>query len=158
VPALFEHVPHPHIAARKTQEPPSTTRVREHLHGDSAFARFNAKVGLRITIIVGTMVCAYLFAVMGGAGVYGALAGNAHLVLIVGAISGYFLQLVLLPVIIVGQNVQAKASDERAIATYKDAEAVLHEATQIQAHLQAQDEAITRILAHLKIESERSPS
>jgi hypothetical protein len=59
------------------------------------------------------------------------------------------LQLVLLPIIIVGQNIQAAASDRRAEDTYKDAEAVLHEADEIQKHLLAQDEAITQILEQL---------
>jgi len=58
---------------------------------------------------------------------------------------------VLLPIIIVGQNVQAAASDKRAEETYKDAEAVLHEAMQIQEHLAAQDAALERILQHLGI-------
>ena len=61
--------------------------------------------------------------------------------------SSNFLQLVLLPIIIVGQNIQAKAADARAEATYKDADAVLHEAIEIQKHLEAQDRAIERILA-----------
>jgi len=52
--------------------------------------------------------------------------------------------LILLPIIIVGQNIQAKASDKRAEATYKDADAVLHEALQIQAHLEAQDRAFPK--------------
>ena len=59
------------------------------------------------------MVCAYLFAVIGALGIYGAIGGNTKLVLIVGSISGYFLQLVLLPIIMVGQNVQSEASDAR---------------------------------------------
>jgi type VI protein secretion system component VasK len=65
-------------------------------------------------------------------------------------ISSSFLQLVLLPVIIVGQNIQAKASDKRAEDTYKDADAVLHEVTHIQKHLQAQDEQILAILDHVR--------
>ena len=44
-----------------------------------------------------------------------------------------------------GQNLQAKASDKRAAQTYQDAEAVLHEALQIQQHLVAQD----AVLGHL---------
>ena len=60
-----------------------------------------------------------------------------------------FLQLVLLSTIIVGQNIQSAASDKRASDTYADAEAILHEALQIQHHLQAQDEVIERILAQL---------
>ena len=56
----------------------------------------------------------------------------------------------LLPIIIVGQNVQASAADARAEATYQDAAAVLEESIQIQAHLAAQDEEISKIIAHLK--------
>jgi len=57
---------------------------------------------------------------------------------------------VLLPIIIVGQNIQATASDKRAEDTYKDAEAVLHEAVEIQKHLAVQDEAITEIVNTLR--------
>ncbi len=64
-------------------------------------------------------------------------------------LSSSFLQLVLLPIIIVGQNIQAKASDTRADETYKDAEAVLKEAAMIQDHLCKQDELISRILGQI---------
>jgi hypothetical protein len=60
-----------------------------------------------------------------------------------------FLQLVLLSIIIVGQNVQAAASDARAENTYQDAEAVLHEALQIQEHLLTQDAELQRLIATL---------
>jgi hypothetical protein len=67
-----------------------------------------------------------------------------------------FLQLVLLSVIIVGQNiqaakavelarVQAAASDQRADQTFKDAEAILHECLQLQQHLMTQDEILERL-------------
>ena len=46
-----------------------------------------------------------------------------------------------------GQNLQAKASDKRAVNTYQDAEAVLHEAIQIQQHLAAQDAVLARLIA-----------
>ena len=58
---------------------------------------------------------------------------------IISWIAQTFLQLVLLSIIIVGQKVAAEASDKRALNTYNDAKAVLHEAIQIQAHLAAQD-------------------
>jgi hypothetical protein len=58
-------------------------------------------------------------------------------VVLVSWISQTFLQLVLLSVIIVGQNVLAAAADKRAEATYNDADAVLHEAVKIQEHLLA---------------------
>ena len=71
--------------------------------------------------------------------------------------SSNFLQLVLLPIIIVGQNIQAKAADARAEATYKDADAVLHEAIEIQKHLEAQDQAIERILARVASDGPAPP-
>ncbi|TMG01311.1 MAG: DUF1003 domain-containing protein [Chloroflexi bacterium] len=49
-----------------------------------------------------------------------------------------------------GQNIQAKAADRRAEQTYKDAEAILHECSEIQAHLMAQDDAQARQIAELQ--------
>jgi hypothetical protein len=60
-------------------------------------------------------------------------------------ISQTFLQLVLLSVIIVGQNVLAAAADKRSEATYNDADAVLHESVKIQEHLLAQDQILQRL-------------
>ena len=102
----------------------------------------NARLAVFITNHVGTMWAAYVFTVIGAIGIAAALTNNTEVVLLVGAVSGYFLQLVLLPIILVGQNVQAEASDARAKATYDDAEAVLHECLQIQQHLEAQDAII----------------
>ena len=65
-------------------------------------------------------------------------------------LSSSFLQLVLLPIIIVGQNIQAAAADKRSEETYKDAEAVLKESEEIQKHLLAQDEVISGILDRLE--------
>jgi hypothetical protein len=53
-----------------------------------------------------------------------------------------FLQLVLLSIILVGQNVQAAASDKRALDTYIDTEAILHEVAQLHTHLQAQHDTL----------------
>ena len=61
-------------------------------------------------------------------------------------VSQTFIQLVMLSVIMVGQNILGKASDKRSEMTYKDAEATFHEAGQIQKHLIAQDEALNALL------------
>ena len=53
--------------------------------------------------------------------------------------------MVLLPIIIVGQNIQGRAADKRAQMTLKDAEAVLHECLEIQRHLAAQDEKLDAV-------------
>ena len=74
--------------------------------------KFNDWLALKITKKIGTMYCAYIFTLLGGMGIYYSLTGNTKGTLIVGSISGYFLQLVLLPIIIVGQNLQSKKHDE----------------------------------------------
>jgi len=118
------------------------------LHGPGPVGRFNARFGLKITVIVGTMWCAYLFTLLALVSAPSAFkTGNS--LIIVAWIAQTFLQLVLLPIIIVGQNVQAAAADARAEATYKDAAAVLEEAKQIQSHLTAQDAEIGKIVAAL---------
>lgn len=76
--------------------------------------KINNWLAEKITTIVGSMYCAYAFAVLGCIAMYGAFTGNIALTLIAGSISGYFLQLVLLPVIIVGQNLQAAKHDAHA--------------------------------------------
>jgi uncharacterized membrane protein len=58
-------------------------------------------------------------------------------------------QLLLMFVIMVGQQVIGKAADQRAVQTYLDAEAVLHACERLQAHLRAQDLAIRHVVEHM---------
>ena len=71
---------------------------------------------------------------------------------IVSWVAQTFLQLVLLSVIMVGQNVQAAAADKRAEATFHDASATLHEVAHVQGHLAAQDELLSRIAAKVGLD------
>ncbi len=84
---------------------------------------FNAKFAVLITRLVGTMWCAYLFAVIALLGLGPALKPGGEG--IIAWIAQTFLQLVLLSVIMVGQNVQSLAADARSANTFKDAEAIL---------------------------------
>ncbi len=146
----FQYTPHPRTVAMSEHKakPPS--------HNDVETVGFNDRFGLAITKRVGTMWCAYIFAIIAvislptilkqsGFGI-GFDFGNGTVAL-VAWVAQTFLQLVLLSIIMVGQDLQGRAGDKRADATYKDAEAVLHEATQIQAHLLEQDKAIEAIQA-----------
>ena len=142
----FTHRKHPRIAERATTGPVKTQDV---VPKASAVQRLNALIGLKITLVVGTMWCAYAFAAISFSSLPDAIS-SGNLVVIVQWISSNFLQLVLLPIIIVGQNIQARAADARADATYQDADAVLHEALQIQEHLMAQDQEINAILTSLR--------
>jgi len=85
--------------------------------------QFNDRLALFITKHIGTMYCAYLFAIIGVMGMVGAFTGNTKLVLIVGAVSGYFLQLVLLPIIMVGQDLQATSTKEHITAKHEEMKA-----------------------------------
>jgi hypothetical protein len=95
------------------------------------------------------MICGYIFAAIALLSLPSAISSR-NLTIIVAWISSNFLQLVLLPIIIVGQNLQAKASDKRAEDTYNDAAAVLHEALEIQKHLAAQDQVLAQLIADAK--------
>lgn len=111
-------------------------RTSDHLPRGTAVARFNARLGVAVTNSVGTMWAAYIFAVLSLASLPAILTQafhlhafpswliNASLIALVAWLSSYFLQLVLLPIIIVGQNVQAQASDARAAKTFEDAEVI----------------------------------
>jgi hypothetical protein len=139
---IYQRTPHPRIEQRKREGPTRTVDERRINHPNPV-VRFNARLGLMITVVVGTMWCAYVFAGIALISLKDNLQSTQALIL---WISSSFLQLVLLPIIIVGQNIQAKASDKRAEDTYNDADAILHEALQIQQHLAAQDNEIERIL------------
>lgn len=90
-----------------------TRNVHELMHGNSLIARINTSIALQITKIVGSMWCAYLFAILALISLPAAIQSH-NPIIIVGWIAQTFLQLILLPIIIVGQNVQAAASDARA--------------------------------------------
>ncbi len=78
----------------------------------------NAKIAVFLTNIVGSMWCAYLFAIIALIGLRPALSPGGEG--IIAWIAQTFLQLVLLSVIMVGQNVQSVASDIRSQRTYDD--------------------------------------
>ena len=112
------------------------------------FTRFNTALSVKVTKVVGTMWCAYAFAVLAFVSLPSAIR-SGNLVTLVSWISQTFLQLVLLSIIIVGQNVLGAAADMRAEATYQDADAVLRTSLEIQCHLEAQDAEIERILSEV---------
>jgi hypothetical protein len=143
---IYDYVRHPRAAELAARKPLSTAEIRGVKH-DNWLVRFNARFGLKITVVVGTMWAAYLFTLLALFALPDAIQQGTYFVVV--WLSSSFLQLVLLPIIIVGQNIQAKASDARADGTYKDAEAVLKEAAMIQDHLCKQDELISRILGQI---------
>lgn len=143
---LYRYTRHPHIAARLSQGP-VTIRSQLSLEAKDEtgnwYRRGNAWLAIKVTAFIGSMTCAYLFAVLAFLGLPTALKpGNIGFMF---WLASDFFQLVLLSVIIVGQNIQSRAADTRAEQTYNDAEAILAEAVKIQDHLAAQDDVLVKL-------------
>jgi hypothetical protein len=124
--------------------------VLKEVHGESWIGRLNTRLAVIITKVVGSMWCAYAFALLALVSLPAAIDSH-NPIIIVGWIAQTFLQLVLLPIIIVGQNVQAATSDARAESDHKTLLAI-HTLT-AQVHDIAEQQ--TRILDVLEQRSER---
>lgn len=106
-------------------------RTVDHLPTESAYQRFNKAAALWIVKHVGTMTCAWLFCLLALASLPATLYAahvislkatitSAGFILCVSWAAQSFIQLVLLPAIMVGQNLQAAASDARAAKQFED--------------------------------------
>jgi hypothetical protein len=94
--------------------------VQGQVHGVGPIGRFNTYLAVLITKSVGTMWAAYLFAIIALVSlpqtILALLKGDTVIAVI--WLSQSFLQLVLLPIIIVGQNVISASQDARAEADH----------------------------------------
>jgi hypothetical protein len=99
----------------------SRAQAREMVHGSGAAGRFNSRLAVVITRAVGTMWCAYVFVALALVSLPQAFAAlqQGDTLVAVTWLSQSFLQLVLLPIIIVGQNVSATAQDARSEADHE---------------------------------------
>ncbi len=119
--------------------------VHPVVHGTGAMSAFNTRLAVRITSTVGTMWTAYLFALLALISFPAAIASR-DVIVIVAWVAQTFLQLILLPIIIVGQNVIQSANDARAEADHETLTAI-HRLT-VEVH--AINEAQTTILEKLQ--------
>jgi hypothetical protein len=108
---------HHHLAAAVRFNPSEIRETMKDVEG------FNAKLAVLITQGVGTMACAYLFALLALISLPDAI--NNGKAALISWIAQTFLQLVLLAVIMVGQRVQSTASDARAEKQFNDTEAIM---------------------------------
>lgn len=99
----------------------SSQEVRALMHGVGPFGQFNSKLAVIITRGVGTMWAAYVFVLISLISFPQALAAflGGDTVTGITWLSQSFLQLVLLPIIIVGQNVISASQDARAEADHE---------------------------------------
>jgi len=112
-------------------------RTVDHLPSDTPYQRFNKRLARLITQNIGTMTCFWIFcvislssllAVMHAAHIIGTvgLLTAGGFILMVSWLSQNFIQLVLLPALMVGQNLQNEAADTRAAKTFEDVENARH--------------------------------
>ena len=128
--SLFQHNPFPH-KPRNANE-----RHKEEL----AAAGLNTRIAVGLTKSVGTMWTAYSFAVLAIIGllaILGVLSPNVAL--LVAWASQTFIQLVMLPIIMVGQNVLGRKSELQADEAFNTTMKTYHDIEEIMQHLSAQD-------------------
>jgi hypothetical protein len=113
------------IADAKAHQPVlhNPTHAHTHVHGAHWFGRINKKIAVTITNAVGSMWAAYLFCALALVSLPAAIHSHDPII-IVAWIAQTFLQLVLLPIIIVAQNVQAAAADARAKSDHATLKAI----------------------------------
>lgn len=84
----------------------------------NSIVNFNQKLGARITSMVSTMWCAYIFAAIALISLPQAIKSH-DTVTIIAWIAQTFLQLVLLSIIMVGQNVQSASVEQKINETHE---------------------------------------
>jgi hypothetical protein len=134
---IFHYEPHPRLAELAAHPPPKT---------DDEHVGFNGHLAALITKGVGNMWAFYVVAAAMGlwmAGIGKSVFGDSYPWALMLLIFGGIMQMLLMIAIMVGQQVLGGAADKRAAQTYKDAEAILHECQQLQAHLNSQDRVLT---------------
>ena len=119
----------------------SSKQIQDQVHGSGRIGRFNAALALRITRAVGTMYCAYVFTAIALVALPAAIQQQSATVL-VNWLSSNFLQLVLLPIIMVGQNLASAAQGARAEADHETLTALHAMAAQQLAILEGQSEIL----------------
>jgi len=144
----YQYTQHPHVEQRKAKHPSKMNADADAGVLGATKLTLNQRIGLAITKSVGTMWAAYAFFALSLISLPAVLM-TGDTMIIVAWVAQTFLQLVLLPIIIVGQNLQAAKAEHRAIATYEDATAMLEEAKEIQAHLTDQDKALSHLVDKL---------
>lgn len=138
MPTLYQHKPHDY----EPQNANETHQAERRKPGEQpgwrgVVARVNEWIAVKLTLVVGTMYCAYVFLVLALSGFPGPHATSAQYVQ---WFSQTVLQLVFLPVLAVGTAVLSRHSQHLAEAMYNGIRRLLHELLEIVKHLSAQDD------------------
>jgi uncharacterized membrane protein len=141
--SLFHHELHQH-------QPRNVNALHK---AELAAEGWNTKIAISLTNLVGSMWTAYLFAGIAFIGLLAILGVfSSGIVILVSWVSQTLIQLVLLPVIMVGQNVLGRKAELQSDEQFRTTMSTYHDIEQIMQHLSAQDEELlrhTKILIHL---------
>jgi hypothetical protein len=133
--ALFDHEHHPY-------QPHNANLLHE---AEQKAAGVNTRIAVGLTKRVGTMWTAYAFAALAVVGLMAIVGLLSPIVaLLVVWISQTFLQLTLLPIIMVGQNVLGRKSELQADEQFNTTMTSYHDIELVMQHLTAQDEELLR--------------
>ena len=141
--SLFQHTPFPH----------KPRNVNEQHKAEQEASGVNTRIAVGLTKSVGTMWTAYSFAVLAIVGLLAILGWLPPIVaLLVVWASQTFIQLVMLPILSVGQNVLGRHAELMAEEEFNTTKNSYHAVEEIQQHLSAQDVELlkhTKMLIHL---------
>ncbi len=140
--SLHEHIPMEHRPANINDVHRSERAEQEG---------FNQHIADVLTTRVGTMICAYIFvaiAVIGLLGVLNILPAEVYL--LVAWASQTFIQLVMLPVIMVSQNVINRKQELQADEQFATTKKIYHDIEQIAQHQAKQDEVLIQLRSILE--------
>lgn len=116
------------------------SRVVDHHRNATAYQHLNKQAAIWITDHVGTMTCAWIFCliaimslpatlvaarVIPASSIVPSVLASTGFILVVSWIAQSFIQLVLLPALMVGQTLQNAASDARASQTFEDIQKII---------------------------------
>jgi hypothetical protein len=164
---VFDKAPHvagrPHFGFTR-HGLPVYARIGDHHKDATAYQRFNKRVALALTAGVGTMTTFWLFCLLALCSlpsVLSAFAPFAHafpawavkvsIIALVAWIAQTMIQLVLLPALMVGQNLQNVAADARSAKTFEDVETVKADLITTLDRLDVRTEGgIAEVMAELK--------
>lgn len=157
---------HPHFGHTKTGLPVHKF-AWDHHPVNNLYDAFNKHVAIKITNFVGSMTCAWIFSVLAlvslpavlttafGLTIFPHWLVAVGLIALIAWIAQTFLQLVLLSVIMVGQNVQQQAADARAAKTFEDTETIVDRLdVKTQGGIEVLHKQLTKISEHLGISHE----
>ena len=138
--SLYEHIPHPH-------KPTNVALLHKQ---EQQEAGFNARFAVTLTKATGTMWAAYIFTVLALIGLLGLLnLLNTLTFLLATWVSQMFIQLVMLPILSVGQNVLGRHAELQSNEMFQTTQKNYSDSEQMIIHLGEQDKELLKQTAEL---------